>query len=412
IRYLQSLKILRGHSNVVRSIRLSPDATMAVSSSDDHTICIWDIESGHCIHSFGHYGIGIFGGQFSPDGKMIALCIRDRIQLCDLDTLEIIREFRGHLEAISGIRFSPNGKQIVSISCDNTIRLWDVESEMSVKQLWEYHGEPYDIQFSPNGQTLASVFDGTIIIWDVESKKKINEWKGHWNAVQKIHFSPDGQSIVSCSKDNIIRIWDVTLGKEVKQIKGHLNFVSDVKYLCDGQTIVSSSWDKTIRIWNIESGREIQRLIGHSEGVTAIDISADGNTIKLFFNALQSINKNENYKTNKNTYQLLYQTAFDTFLKFKQKSAFNLQKFKKSRSGIKKEGHTIFLHAVFYRVQVIDKLFSLQHTVFHRLMHVVLAKFCKGIDKKLGYLIHFDVQILHFRLIEKFLCDNKIKNII
>ena len=69
--------------------------------------------------------------------------------------------------------FSPDGKRIVSGSCDNTVRVWDADT-----------GQPV-------GQPLT----------------------GHTDAVTSVAFSPDGKRIVSGSDDKTVRVWDADTGQ-------------------------------------------------------------------------------------------------------------------------------------------------------------------------------------------------------
>ena len=83
--------------------------------------------------------------------------------------VELAREVQcwlGHEGWVSSVAFSPDGKQIVSGSADNTIRLWDLHGNQI--------GQPF---------------------------------QGHENLVMSVVFSPDGKQIVSGSTDNTIRLW-------------------------------------------------------------------------------------------------------------------------------------------------------------------------------------------------------------
>jgi WD40 repeat protein len=63
---------LHGHTDVVRSIALSPDGKRVVSGSYDKTIRIWDAESGEVVAGpfHGHRNM-IRSVAFSPDGKRV-----------------------------------------------------------------------------------------------------------------------------------------------------------------------------------------------------------------------------------------------------------------------------------------------------------------------------------------------------
>ena len=74
----------------------------------------------------------------------------------------------GHDDAIAHAAFSPNGRQVVTASRDQTARLWDATS----------------------GAQLAVL-------------------PGHSRPVRQATFSPDGRKIVTTSGDRIVRVFNV-----------------------------------------------------------------------------------------------------------------------------------------------------------------------------------------------------------
>lgn len=63
---------LNGHTNWVRSCQLSPDARLAVSGSDDHTVRVWDVETRAAVSVLQELdGSTASVVRFHPDG---ALC--------------------------------------------------------------------------------------------------------------------------------------------------------------------------------------------------------------------------------------------------------------------------------------------------------------------------------------------------
>ncbi|ETO15953.1 WD-40 repeat protein [Reticulomyxa filosa] len=131
---------------------------------------------------------------------------------------KLLNILNGHKKGVNTVRFSADGKKIVSASDDRTIR-----------------------------------------IWDVALGKEIQTLEGHIDNINTAEFSPDKNMVVSCSQDKTIRLWDVNSGKEILTLKGHLGPVWCAHFSPDGKWIISGSYDETIRLWDLASGKEIKK---------------------------------------------------------------------------------------------------------------------------------------------------------
>jgi WD40 repeat protein len=117
---------------------------------------------------------------------------------------------KGHADYVSSVAFSPDSKTLASGSYDQTIRLWEVASGQSLRELKGHTGAVRSMAFSPDGKTLPSgSYDQTIRLWEVASGQSLPELKGHTGAVRSMAFSPDGKTLASGSEDQTIRLWDI-----------------------------------------------------------------------------------------------------------------------------------------------------------------------------------------------------------
>jgi WD40 repeat protein/energy-coupling factor transporter ATP-binding protein EcfA2 len=218
--------------------------------------------------------------NFSPDGKTLVSVSRDNtIKLWNVETGEEIRTLKGH-DGVQSVNFSPDGKTLVSGSWDNTIKLWNVETGEEIRTLKGHDNSVNSVNFSPDGKTLVSGSgDKTIKLWNVETGEEIRTLKGHDNSVNSVNFSPDGKTLVSGSGDKTIKLWNVETGQEIRTLNGHDNSVISVNFSPDGKTLVSGSGDKTIKLWNVKTGQEIRTLKGHDNSVISVNFSPDGKTL-------------------------------------------------------------------------------------------------------------------------------------
>jgi WD40 repeat protein len=72
----------------------------------------------------------LHAAQFSPDGRRILSVSRDNtIRLWEADSAKLLRILIGQTSVISSASFSPDGCRIVVTSDDGTVRLWNVAAE-------------------------------------------------------------------------------------------------------------------------------------------------------------------------------------------------------------------------------------------------------------------------------------------
>ena len=157
---------------------------------------------------------------------------------------------RRHTDQVTSVAFSPDGRQIVSGSDDQTLRLWDVATGEEVRQLSGHTDQVTSMAFSPDGRQIVSGNgDQTLRLWDVATGEEVRQLSGHTGWVTSVAFSPDGRQIVSGSDDQTVRLWAAASGEELRQLSGHTDQVTSVAFSPDGRQIVSGSYDQTLRVW-------------------------------------------------------------------------------------------------------------------------------------------------------------------
>ncbi|KAL4074753.1 WD40-repeat-containing domain protein [Scleroderma yunnanense] len=278
---------IKEHTSTVTTVAFSPDGTRIVSGSDDHTIRLWDAETGLTVGSSleGHTE-RVYEVMFSPDGKCVVSGSCDStIRIWDVEKgLQVGEPLQGHTEWVITVAYSPNGRYIASGSRDTAIIIWDAETGQKIGDaLLGHTGWVYSVCFSPDGKRIVSGGDDNLIrIWDVETGlQECAPLEGHVAPIFSVVFSPGGQLIASGSVDSTIRLWDSETGAQVRNIfEGHNGSVYSIAFSPDGKRILSSSDDQTVRMWDVKTGVQVGNAIeGHSECVLTIAWSPDGKRI-------------------------------------------------------------------------------------------------------------------------------------
>ncbi|MCI0463691.1 MAG: sigma-70 family RNA polymerase sigma factor [Gemmataceae bacterium] len=270
------------HGGHVGCVVYSPDGKLLASGGGDHAVRLWEADTGKPVrHLLGHTDRP--GGiAFSPDGKLLASGgTNDRtIILWEVATGRELRRLKTP-ESVTSVRFSPDGKRLVSGSWDKAIHLWEVATGRHLRRFDGHDQRVFTVVFSPDGSRLASCGwdDRTIRLWDVESGKELRQFGGGAHEVGCVAFAPDRKVLVSGGKDGPIRLWDVESGKELRRLVGHPSFVSSFVFSADGKLLASGSYDKTVRLWDVGSGKEIRTFGKHNDIVYQVAFSPDGKTL-------------------------------------------------------------------------------------------------------------------------------------
>ncbi len=267
------------HSNWIMSGAFHPDGKIFVSSSEDETIKIWDIETGECLETMDGYTNWQLAVAFHPDGKILASGDNNAtVYLWDVETGECLKTLKGHTSSIWSLAFSSDGKILASGSTDLTIRLWDIETGECQRTLLGKEERIWSLAFNPDDTKLASSsVNQKIRIWDLQTNHcqilDSNESSG--GGIKSITYSSDGVFLISASEDRTIRIWNIHTSECLNVLKGHKDWVTSVDFI-DHQKLASASEDKTIRIWNVYTSECLNVLKGHTGGISSLCISSDG----------------------------------------------------------------------------------------------------------------------------------------
>src|SRR6185436_20473456 len=100
----------------------------------------------------------------------------------------------------------PDGRRVATFS-DNVLRVWDADGEED-PLLFTGHVDPItSLSWSPDGKRiLTGSKDKTVRVWNADGAGEPRVLSGHEAAVDVIGWSPDGRRLVAFS-DNIGRVW-------------------------------------------------------------------------------------------------------------------------------------------------------------------------------------------------------------
>lgn len=164
------------------------------------------------------------------------------------------------------LALSPDEKWLVGGSRTGQLRVWNVESRKTYKEIKAHTDTIWQVAYAPKGNRLATACkDGSIKIWDTtdwKEQKKINVPKsGNMNAVWSVAFSPDGQTLFSGGDDGIARFWDANNGNHLRSCEKLSKAINWVAWSPTTNLVYTACWDGSVRAFDATSSAADQKFI-------------------------------------------------------------------------------------------------------------------------------------------------------
>ncbi|NEQ12491.1 MAG: WD40 repeat domain-containing protein [Moorea sp. SIO3E2] len=166
------LSTLSGHGDSVNSIAVTPDDTMVISGSSDHTVKVWDVNTGAEIRTLTGHTSPVNAVAVTPDGtRVISGASDNTVRVWNLATGKEILRFNGHSLPVVALAATPDGKKVVSASIAklNSIKVWDLETGQEELILKGHRDIVRTVVITSDNRIISGSDNGTIKVWSLET---------------------------------------------------------------------------------------------------------------------------------------------------------------------------------------------------------------------------------------------------
>jgi WD40 repeat protein/tRNA A-37 threonylcarbamoyl transferase component Bud32 len=268
-------RILRGHSQVVHTVAVSPDGSTVASAGLDGRLRIREVASGQDISAPVARVSELTRLAYCPDGSALAITAADgTLHLWDTATARAT-PVAASAAAARCVAFSPDGQSLASGAADGRVRIWSFPVPPEPVSLTPLKEKPRQysflrLTFSPDGRKLIASQGELVSVRDVDTGKELAIWKAYkktagdkgppttfpfQSGMMRAHIgatavSPDGRLLAVNGNAGTL-LWDL----ETQQERAHLPTDSGVTlhFSPDGRGLVAG-----YALWDVSSGRKAE----------------------------------------------------------------------------------------------------------------------------------------------------------
>ncbi len=216
------LRTFNGHRDTLYAATVSRDGKHLATASYDRKIILWDLATGEQLRTLTGHNDAIYDVAFSPDGSVLASASGD-------ETVKIWHVARGERLDTLGqpeaeqytVTFSPDGRYILAGGHDNRIRVWRWVSKDAPRinpllfARFAHEGAVVQLAYTPDGKTLVSVSDDrTIKLFETETFTQRHQYDRQPDATPALAIDPEGTGFAVGRMDGSLQRYPLVASQE------------------------------------------------------------------------------------------------------------------------------------------------------------------------------------------------------
>jgi WD40 repeat protein len=277
---------LRGHTDSVVACGFSVDGSLLATGALDNTVRVWDVEDGSCVATLDGPNDGVQWVDWHPKGHVVVAGSDDGTVWMWMAGAggKYMQMFAGHGGPVNAGKFTWDGKSLVTVSDDATLRVWNPKTGAVVHTVADhpFHSAEITSLALHGARPLCATggMDNLVCVAHHGTGRALLALRGHSDSVECVAWaaSKPGAAVppyanmwlASGSVDGDAKLWDCEAGHCVRTFKGHASTVVRVAFTSHGGNgdasslqLVTASADRTVRVWDARQETSVRVLHGH-----------------------------------------------------------------------------------------------------------------------------------------------------
>jgi WD40 repeat protein len=288
----QKPRYITGHTGTILDLAFDPTGELLASASADKTVRLWKL-TGEKLGILAEHTGPVNSVTFSPDGLLIATGSDDKtIRLWKQEEIKeektllwrTFHIFQGHKKKVTGVRFveHEHSLYLVSASEDRNLRIWDIDSGVTLRVLQGHNSGITGLSTNTAGQLFSASVDGTVKSWKSElPHQTIVNLQGEYS-ITSVALAPEGNRIAVGFEDGTLRLYSFPIAKLIDEQHLHQGEIWYLVFSPNGLLLASGGWDTTVKLWQVSKDGKLRlqkSFENHYHPITSLAFSPNSSIL-------------------------------------------------------------------------------------------------------------------------------------
>lgn len=312
------------HPALSRTAAFSPDSRQLATGCDDGIVRLWPVETPHTAESFemlpdgirvikfdpagerlaagtvsGHIRIRALSSaasspldlffpaaltdlQFSPDGRLLAAAgwsPHAAAQVWDARTGQVAGPPLAHRSNVTGVRFSPDGQMLLTLSLDTTARLWNTADWTPALDPMVHVGGVARGAWTRDSRRLATGSYAGVVWWDLPDENRGVNPLFHSHTVLAVGTVRATGWLLTYATDHTLRIWDSDQTQPLHEFRLELGQTATAVFSDSGHTLLVLTDNHEVHAYHTKNGQPRRSPVRLDEPLAFVVASPKDDTV-------------------------------------------------------------------------------------------------------------------------------------
>jgi WD40 repeat protein len=172
------------------------------------------------------------------------------------ERLTLRHQFTGHIGAVLGVTFSPDGSLLVTTGRDRSVKVWSADEGRLLRSFNHHTEVVHAVAFRPQADgssgpvTCATASDDrTVRVWQPGIGRMVRIGRGHEGAILALTYSADGKTLFTAGSEGVVRRLDADSDTIHQTWRVSEDWIYCLAASPDGRFIAAGDWTGQVTLW-------------------------------------------------------------------------------------------------------------------------------------------------------------------